>query len=41
MAKLKVIAVAVYSNPRVRKDVWDIVKVVAGVVAARYGIKLA
>lgn len=41
MASIKETAKAVYLNPRVRKDVWDIVKVVAGVIAARYGIKLA
>lgn len=40
MAKIKDIAVTVAKNQRVRKDVWDIVKVVAGVIAARYGIKL-
>ena len=32
---------SLYRNPLLRKDVYDIVKVIVGVVAAKYGLKLA
>ena len=41
MSKLKSVLATVYRSPRVRQDIFDIVKVVAGVIAAKYGIKLA
>jgi hypothetical protein len=41
MAKFKEVAVAIFHNATVRKDLWDIVKVVVGVIGAKYGVKLA
>lgn len=41
MTKLKAAWAAIYTNPRVRADALDILKVVAGVIAAKYGLKLA
>lgn len=41
MKNLKAVAIAAIKSPRVRRDAFDIAKVVVGVIAARYGIKLA
>lgn len=41
MKKFTAVAKAVFASPRVRVDLFDIVKVVAGIVAAKYGFKLA
>lgn len=41
MKKFKATAKAVFASPRFREDAFDILKVVVGVVAAKYGIKLA
>lgn len=38
---MKKILASIYTSPRVRQDVYDIVKVIAGVIAAKYGLKLA
>lgn len=41
MQKLKTALATAWRNPRVRKDALDIAKVIVGVIAAKYGIKLA
>ena len=38
---MKKLIVTLYGNRVVRRDVYDIVKVIVGVVAAKYGLKLA
>lgn len=39
MKTIKAFFKQVYASPRVRTDVLDIVKVVVGVVLAKYGLK--
>ena len=41
MKKFKAAIKAVVSSPRFKEDALDILKVIVGVVAAKYGIKLA
>jgi hypothetical protein len=38
---VKKLLTSIYTSQKVRSDIYDVIKVIVGIVAAKYGLKLA